>query len=214
MWLSPWDNSVHGGDQLADSLWAYATGGATGMGTGRGDAQLVPAAHTDLILSALGEEWGFAGVAAIFALYGLLVWPLTAHRVAAPANDYEFFLAAALSVATALPISIDRRGSLGVLPLSGVVTPFLSYGRTAMLANFASSRCCCRFRIAARSRRPPRHSGRHPHGGRDFRGGGRGGAGQSRLRASARSAAIMAKAHWSFRPMADAATSTIRASRK
>jgi len=59
---------------LAHSLWAYATGGATGMGTGRGDPQLVPAGHTDLILSALGEEWGFAGVAAVFALYGLIVW--------------------------------------------------------------------------------------------------------------------------------------------
>ena len=74
MWLSPWDNLVHGGDQLAHSLWAFATGGATGMGIGLGDPQLVPAAHTDLILSALGEEWGFLGVAAVFALYALLVY--------------------------------------------------------------------------------------------------------------------------------------------
>ena len=59
MWLSPWDNLVHGGDQLAHSLWAYATGGIAGTGIGRGDPQLVPAAHTDLILSALGEQWGF-----------------------------------------------------------------------------------------------------------------------------------------------------------
>ena len=67
MWLSPWDNLVHGGDQLAHSLWAYATGGPAGMGTGQGDPQAVPAAHTDLILAALGEEWGFIGVAAAFA---------------------------------------------------------------------------------------------------------------------------------------------------
>src|SRR5437660_4844355 len=53
MWLSPWDNMVHGGDQLAHSLWAYATGGVTGTGIGQGDPQLVPAAHTDLILAAL-----------------------------------------------------------------------------------------------------------------------------------------------------------------
>ena len=58
MWLSPWDNLVHGGDQLAHSLWAFATGGPTGMGPGLGDPQIVPAAHTDLVLSALGEEWG------------------------------------------------------------------------------------------------------------------------------------------------------------
>jgi cell division protein FtsW (lipid II flippase) len=135
MWLSPWDNHVHGGDQLAHSLWAYATGGATGMGTGLGDPQLVPAAHTDLILSALGEEWGFAGVACIFALYGLLIW--RALRAALRARtDYEFFLAAGLAAATALQLLLIAGGSLGVVPLSGVVTPFLSYGRTAMLANF------------------------------------------------------------------------------
>jgi cell division protein FtsW (lipid II flippase) len=136
MWLSPWDNHVHGGDQLADSLWAYASGGAAGMGTGLGDPQLVPAAHTDLILSALGEEWGFAGVAAAFALYALLIW--RALRAALRARtDYEFFLGAGLAAATALELLLIAGGSLGVVPLSGVVTPFLSYGRTAMLANFA-----------------------------------------------------------------------------
>jgi cell division protein FtsW (lipid II flippase)/cell division protein FtsI/penicillin-binding protein 2 len=135
MWLSPWDNRIHGGDQLADSLWAYATGGPTGMGTGLGDPQLVPAAHTDLILAALGEEWGFVGVAAVFALYGLLIWRALRAALRAP-TDYLFFLAAGLAAATALQLLLIAGGSLGVVPLSGVVTPFLSYGRTAMLANF------------------------------------------------------------------------------
>jgi cell division protein FtsW (lipid II flippase) len=136
MWLSPWDNKIHGGDQLAQSLWAYSTGGATGMGTGRGDPQLVPAGHTDLILSALGEEWGFVGVAVVFALYALLIW--RALRAAIRARtDYEFFLASGLAAATTLQLLLIAGGSLGVIPLSGVVTPFLSYGRTAMLANFA-----------------------------------------------------------------------------
>ncbi len=136
MWLSPWNNVIHGGDQLADSLWAFATGGFAGMGIGRADAQVVPAAHTDLILAALGEEWGFLGVAAVFALYAFLVW--RALRIALRArNDYEFFLASGLAAATALQILLIAGGALGVLPLSGVVTPFLSYGRSAMLANFA-----------------------------------------------------------------------------
>jgi cell division protein FtsI/penicillin-binding protein 2/cell division protein FtsW (lipid II flippase) len=135
MWLSPWDNLVHGGDQLAHSLWAYATGGVAGTGIGHGDPQLVPAAHTDLILSALGEQWGFLGIAAVFALYAYLVY--RALRIALRArSDYEFFLAAGMAAATALQILLIAGGSLGVLPLSGVVTPFLSYGRTAMLANF------------------------------------------------------------------------------
>jgi hypothetical protein len=136
MWLSPWDNLVHGGDQLAHSLWAYATGGIAGTGMGRGDPQFVPAGHTDLILSVLGEQWGWIGVAAVFALYAFLVY--RSFRIALRArSDYEFFLAAGIGAATALQILLISGGSLGVLPLSGVVTPFLSYGRTAMLANFA-----------------------------------------------------------------------------
>jgi cell division protein FtsW (lipid II flippase) len=136
MWLSPWDNLVHGGDQLAHSLWAYATGGVAGTGIGLGEPQFVPAGHTDLILSALGEQWGFLGVAAVFALYTFLVY--RSFRVAMRArSDYEFFLAAGIGAATALQVLLIAGGSLGVLPLSGVVTPFLSYGRTALLANFA-----------------------------------------------------------------------------
>ncbi len=136
MWLSPWDNLVHGGDQLAHSLWAYATGGIAGTGIGRGDPQFVPAGHTDLILSALGEQWGWLGIAAVFALYAFLVY--RGFRIALRArSDYEFFLATGIGAATALQILLIAGGSLGVLPLSGVVTPFLSYGRTAMLANFA-----------------------------------------------------------------------------
>ncbi len=136
MWLSPWNNMVHGGDQLADSLWAFATGGTAGMGIGLGDPGIVPAAHTDLILSALGEEWGFLGIAAVFALYAFIVW--RALRIARRArSDYEFFLAAGLAAVTGLQFLLISAGALGVFPLSGVVTPFLSYGRTSMLANFA-----------------------------------------------------------------------------
>jgi cell division protein FtsW (lipid II flippase) len=135
MWLSPWNNTVHGGNQLAHSLWAFATGGAWGMGIGHGSPQVVPAAHTDLILSALGEEWGFLGVAAVLGLFAWLVY--RALRIALRARtDYEFFLAAGLALATALQVLLISAGALGVGPLSGVVTPFLSYGRTAMISNF------------------------------------------------------------------------------
>ena len=136
MWRSPWDNTVRGGDQLADSLWSYASGGVIGAGPGLGNADLVPAAHTDLILASVGEEGGFLAVAAVFALYGWIVW--RSLRIALRARtDYEFFLATGLAAATALQVLLIAGGSLGVLPLSGVVTPFLSYGRTAMIANFA-----------------------------------------------------------------------------
>ena len=84
MWLSPWDNMVHGGDQLAHSLWAFATGGPTGSGPGWGDPGVIPAGNTDLVLPAIGEEWGFVGVAAVGLLFLFLVYRglLAARRAA------------------------------------------------------------------------------------------------------------------------------------
>ena len=136
MWLSPWDNSVRGGEQVAHSLWAFASGGAFGTGLGLGDPQWMPAAHTDLILAALGEEWGFLGVLGALALYAALVW--FGIRVALRArSDYNFFLAFGLTLAFALQIVLIAGGVLDLVPLSGVVVPFLSYGRTGLITNFA-----------------------------------------------------------------------------
>lgn len=136
MWLSPWDNAVRGGDQLVHALWAFATGGLFGTGLGLGSPDVMPAAHTDLILAALGEEWGFAGVLMVFLLYALLIW--LGLRIAMRAtDDYSFFLASGLTLLTAFSTLLISGGVLDVLPLSGVVTPFLSYGGTAMIAHFA-----------------------------------------------------------------------------
>jgi hypothetical protein len=72
----------------------------------------------------------------VFALSGLIVW--RAIRAARRSRtDYEFFLAAGLAAATAIQTLLIAGGALGVVPLTGVVTPFLSYGKSSMLANFA-----------------------------------------------------------------------------
>jgi cell division protein FtsW (lipid II flippase)/cell division protein FtsI/penicillin-binding protein 2 len=135
MWLSPWDNDVHGGDQLAHAIWAFSTGGPAGSGPGWGDPQMIPAGNTDLVLPAIGEEWGFAGVAAVFGLFGFLIW--RALAVAGRAGTrYGFFLALGLASLIVFEMLLITAGVLGVLPLSGVVSPFLSSGNTAMLANF------------------------------------------------------------------------------
>jgi cell division protein FtsI/penicillin-binding protein 2/cell division protein FtsW (lipid II flippase) len=136
MWLTPWDNDVHGGDQLAHALWAFSTGGTLGSGPGWGDPGMIPAGNTDLVLPAIGEEWGFVGVAAVFVLLGFLVW--RALRAATRANThFGFFLALGLGSLIAFEMLLISAGVLGALPLSGVVSPFLSSGNTAMLANFA-----------------------------------------------------------------------------
>ncbi len=135
MWLSPWDNDVHGGNQLAHSLWAFATGGAFGSGPGWGDPAMIPAGNTDLVLPAIGEEWGYCGVAAVLLLLGFLVHRALRAALRAP-NEYGLFLAAGLGVLIAFEMILISGGVLGAIPLSGVVSPFLSSGNTAMLANF------------------------------------------------------------------------------
>jgi cell division protein FtsI/penicillin-binding protein 2/cell division protein FtsW (lipid II flippase) len=135
MWLAPWDNDVRGGDQLAHALWAFSTGGPVGSGPGWGDPAMIPAGSTDLVLPAIGEEWGFVGVAGVFVLIGFLVF--RALRAASQADThFGFFLGIGLASLIAFEMLLISAGVLGALPLSGVVSPFLSSGNTAMLANF------------------------------------------------------------------------------
>ena len=137
MVANPWTNAVAGGDQIAHALWAIASGGTVGAGPGLGDPQYIPAGHTDLVLAALGEELGFAGLLAIGLVYAVVchrAW-LIALRAA---SDFTFFLAIGLLLVLFTQLAIIATGVLGLLPLSGVVTPFLSYGRTSMIVNLAA----------------------------------------------------------------------------
>jgi len=135
MWLTPWDNDVRGGNQLAHSIWALSTGGPVGSGPGWGDPAMIPAGNNDLVLPAIGEEWGFVGVVTVLLLFGFLV--RRAFRIALRApTDYALFLALGMGALIALEMMLISAGVAGALPLTGVVSPFLSSGNTAMLANF------------------------------------------------------------------------------
>src|SRR5674536_169343 len=135
MWWSPWDNPVRGGDQIAHALWAPATGAGTGTGIGLGDPRVVPAGHTDLILAAVGEEMGLIGLLGIFALNAVLGYRALRIALRAP-GDYTLFLSLGLTLGIFLQLLLISAGLLGLMPLTGVTTPFLSYGRSSMLANF------------------------------------------------------------------------------
>ncbi len=137
MWRSPWNNGATGGDQVSQSLWALATGGVFGTGLGLGETRFIPAGHTDLILAAAGEELGLLGLLAIAAVFGTMAW--RGLRIAVDArDDHGFFLATALTLFLVVPVLVMGAGILGAMPLTGVVTPFLSYGGSAMAANFAA----------------------------------------------------------------------------
>lgn len=135
MWQSPWENAVRGGDQIAQAMWSMASGGMGGTGLGLGAARYLPAGHTDLVLASIGEELGGIGILAAGAAFAVMAW--RGFRIGRSAStDYGFFLAIGMTLSLVVPLVVMAAGVLGVIPLTGVVTPFLSYGGSAMVANF------------------------------------------------------------------------------
>lgn len=137
MWQSPWDNAVRGGDQVAQALWGLSAGALTGTGAGLGHSRFIPEGHTDLVLAGVGEEFGLIGLMVVCAAFALMAW--RGFTIATRASsDYQFFLALGMTLSLTIPVLVMGAGILGLLPLTGVVTPFLSYGGSAMAANFAA----------------------------------------------------------------------------
>jgi cell division protein FtsW (lipid II flippase) len=135
MWRSLWDNGARGGEQIAQAIWGLATGGLFGTGFGLGNTGYVPAGFTDLMFAAIGEELGFVGLLAVGAVFAIIA--LRGFDVARRApDDYSFFLATVITLFLTLPVLVMSAGMLGLVPLTGVVTPFLSFGGSAMVANF------------------------------------------------------------------------------
>ena len=103
---------------MVHSLWAMSSGGILGAGLGLGEPAIVPAGHTDLILSVLGEEWGFAGIMCVALLYAALL--VLSLRIALRARtDYAFLLALGLVLLTGFEILLIAGGILDLVQLSG-----------------------------------------------------------------------------------------------
>ncbi len=134
MWLAPWNNDVYGGDHLAHSFWSLSSGGWTGQGLGKGFANAMPAAHTDMILPSIGEELGGLGLMAVFLLMGMLLHRTFLHARRA-GQPFSFFLVSGIAIATGVQFLIIASGSIGLLPLTGISVPFLSYGKISLILN-------------------------------------------------------------------------------
>ncbi len=133
MWRDPWWNDAPHGDQLGESLWAIAAGGPFGQGLGAAHAPLVPAGKTDLVLATLAEQLGAAGVIAYVACVAAIAG--TGLAVAARSRTPErLLLAAGAALALVAQWALIHAGTFGLFPLTGVVVPFLSSGRSSMVA--------------------------------------------------------------------------------
>ncbi len=123
------------GYQVAQSLFAMATGGVGGVGLGEGRPQDIPDAETDFVFAAVGEELGLLGTTALLLLFLVLV--LRGYRAALARSDgFGQLLGAGLATILALQTFVIIGGVTRLIPLTGVTLPFVSYGGSSLVANF------------------------------------------------------------------------------
>ncbi|MFF2958286.1 FtsW/RodA/SpoVE family cell cycle protein [Streptomyces sp. NPDC057963] len=152
-WLDPFAKATWAqSEQLAQSLMAFGSGGTLGTGLGQGHSDLILfAANADFILATVGEELGLAGMMAVLLIYGLIVE--RGVRTALAARDpFGKLLAIGLSGAFAIQVFVVAGGVMGLIPLSGMTMPFLAYGGSSVLANWAL--IAILIRISDTARRP------------------------------------------------------------
>lgn len=117
---------------------AVGSGGVLGRGYGSGtqtNLDFVPEQHTDFIFTVAGEEFGFVGSAIFLSLYAILLW--RAIRIAYLSKDpFGTYLATGVASMFAIQMFVNVGMVIGIMPITGIPLPFVSYGGSQMLANF------------------------------------------------------------------------------
>jgi len=137
--LNPWADAGDSGYQLIQSYYALGTGGVFGVGLGASRARwfYLPNAHTDFIFSIIGEEVGLIGGLMVMLLFLLLA--IAGWIVAARAPDpFGRMVAAGITTWLTFQALVNIGGVLGVMPITGITLPFVSFGGTAVAISMAA----------------------------------------------------------------------------
>lgn len=137
-WNAQTEQAYHspgGAFQVIQGLFAISTGGLIGTGFGLGHTgTYVPVTTTDMMLTAMAEEFGLVGIFAIIGLYLLIMY--RGFRIAIEASDpFSKLLAAGLTCIFAIQTLVISAGNLKIMPLTGIPLPFLSYGGSSLIGN-------------------------------------------------------------------------------
>lgn len=134
-WLNPFGDPSGASYQIVQSLIAMAEGSWIGTGPGLGSPAIVPVSVSDFIFSAITEELGWVGALLVLALVLLLVYRGTKISLGAETPFYRF-LAIGLTFYFGMQSALIIGGNLGLLPLTGVTLPFVSYGGSSLVISF------------------------------------------------------------------------------
>jgi cell division protein FtsW len=137
--LDPWGNASGEGYQLIQGYYALGNGGIFGVGLGASRARwfYLPNAHTDFIFAIIGEETGLIGALTVIGLFVVLA--LAGWLVASRAPDrFGRMVAAGLTAWLSFQALVNIGGVLGVMPITGIALPFVSFGSTALIVSMAT----------------------------------------------------------------------------
>ena len=136
--LDPWADPRGSGYQIIQAMYAFGSGGIKGVGLGLSRQKFfyLPAAHTDFIFAIIGEELGLIGALAIVAAFVVLTY--AGLRIASRTQDrFGRLLAGGVIVVVATQAAMNMLAVTGLMPVTGIPLPFVSYGGTALMLNLA-----------------------------------------------------------------------------
>ncbi|MDD2421746.1 MAG: stage V sporulation protein E [Heliobacteriaceae bacterium] len=132
--IDPWADPVGSGYQTLQSLFALGSGGLFGYGLGQSKQKYfyLPERHTDFVFAILGEELGLIGAVCVILLFFILIWRGLRIAVACP-DSFGSLLAVGLTTQIALQTVTNMGVVSGLLPVTGITLPFISYGGSSLV---------------------------------------------------------------------------------